>query len=99
MSYRQFDEWSRGPALAIENNYTNVKLDGDRILLGKDPLAVFSEKLRPEDRKYYQSWLVATAEAKENNEYLRGHKFYDEQEANIFDKIYTRELKAMRTKK
>jgi hypothetical protein len=99
MSFRQFDEWSRGPATALENNYTDVKLKGGQVLVGNDPLAVFSESLKPEDRRYYQSWLIAAAEAKENNEYLRGYKFYDEQEARIFDKIYMRELRAIRAKK
>jgi hypothetical protein len=99
MSFRQFDEWSRGPAPAIENSYTNVKLNGDQVLVGKEPLAVFSDGLNPEDRKYYQSWLVAAAEAKENKEYLRGYKFYDEQEAKLFDKVYARELKVLRAKK
>jgi hypothetical protein len=99
MTFRQFDDWARGPIPAIENNYTDVKLNGDQVFIGKDPLAVFSEGLKPEDRKYYQSWLVAAAEAKENNEYLRGYKFYDEKEANLFDKIYQRELKALRIKK
>jgi hypothetical protein len=99
MSYRQFDDWAKGPNLAIENHYTNVKLKGDQVLVGKEPLAVFSDALRPEDRKYFQSWMVAAAEAKENNEYLRGYKFYDEKEANLFDKVYRRELKVLRVKK
>jgi hypothetical protein len=99
MSFRQFDEWARGPSPAIENNYTNVKLNGGQVLIGKKPLAIFSEDLRPEDLKYFQSWMVAAAEAKENNEYLRGYKFYDEKEANLFDKVYQRELKALRIKK
>ncbi|MDR1902804.1 MAG: hypothetical protein LBQ88_11050 [Treponema sp.] len=99
MSFRQFDEWARGTVQAIENNYTNIRLNGDQVLVGKEPLAVFSEALKLEDRKYYQSWIVAAAEAKENNEYLRGYKFYDEKEANLFDKVYRRELRAMRIKK
>jgi hypothetical protein len=99
MTFRQFDEWARGTVQAIENHYTNVKLNGDRVLVGKEPLAVFSEALNPEDRKYYQSWMVAAAEAKENNEYLRGYKFYDQEEANRFDKIYKRELRSMRQKR
>ena len=68
-------------------------------MVGREPLATFSEKLNPEDRRYFQSWMVAAAEAKENNEYLRGYKFYDQEEANRFDKIYRRELKAIRVKK
>jgi hypothetical protein len=99
MSFRKFQDWSKGPVPEIEKNYTNVKLKGDQILVGKDPLAAFSDNLAPEDRRYFQSWLVAAAEAKENNEYLRGYKFYDEQEANYFDKIYQRELRALRIKK
>jgi hypothetical protein len=43
--------------------------------------------------------MVAAAEAKENNEYLRGYKFYDEKEANLFDKVYQRELRVLRIKK
>jgi hypothetical protein len=99
MSFRKFQDWSKGPVPAIENNHTNVKLNGDQILVGNDPLAVFSDNLAPEDRQYFQSWLIAAAEAKENNEYLRGYKFYDEQEANHFDKIYQRELRSLRIKK
>jgi hypothetical protein len=99
MSFRKFQDWSKGPVSVIENNYTNVKLKGDQILIGNDSFAVFSDNLSPEDRRYFQSWLIAAAEAKENNEYLRGYKFYDEQEANHFDKIYRRELKALRVKK
>ncbi|GHV79099.1 hypothetical protein AGMMS49944_08900 [Spirochaetia bacterium] len=99
MTYRQFDEWARGPVQAIENHYTSVKLKGDQVLVGREPLAVFSDALKPDDRKYFQSWMVAAAEAKENNEYLRGYKFYDEKEARIFDRIYARELKALRKKR
>jgi hypothetical protein len=99
MSRRQFEEWSKGTVLAIENNYTNVKLKGDQVMVGREPVAVFADGLAPEDRRYFQSWLIAAAEAKENKEYLRGYKFYDEQEANIFDRIYQRELKAIRAKK
>jgi hypothetical protein len=99
MSFRQFDKWARGPVQAIDYNYTNVKVKGDQVLVDDEPLVVFSDALKPEDRKYFQSWIVAAAEAKENNEYLRGYKFYDEKEANLFDKVYRRELKAIRTKK
>ncbi|GHU60355.1 hypothetical protein FACS189444_7010 [Spirochaetia bacterium] len=99
MTFRQFDEWARGPVQTIENHYTNVKLKGDQVMVGREPLAMFSDSLKPEDRKYFQSWMVAAAEAKENNEYLRGYRFYDEREANLFDKVYKRELRAMRVKK
>jgi hypothetical protein len=99
MTFRQFDGWARGTVPAIEKNYTDVKLNGDQVLVGGEPLAVFSSALKPEDRKYFQSWMVAAAEAKENNEYLRGYRFYDEKEANLFDKVYRRELKTLRTKK
>jgi hypothetical protein len=99
MSFRNFQDWAKGTIPTTKNNYTNVKLKGDRILVGNDPLAVFSDNITSEDRRYFQSWLVAAAEAKENNEYLRGYKFYDEQEANHFDKIYQQELRALRIKK
>jgi hypothetical protein len=99
MSYREFEGWSRGPVKAIKNNYTNVKLSGNKVLVDSEPIAAFADGLAPEDRRYYEKWLFAAAQARENNEYLRGYIFYDEREANVFDKIYKRELKNIRSKK
>jgi hypothetical protein len=64
-----------------------------------EPIAAFADGLAPEDKRYYERWLLAAAQARENNEYLRGYTFYDEREANIFDKVYNRELKVLRRKK
>jgi hypothetical protein len=42
---------------------------------------------------------VNAVQEKADNQYLRGYLFYDEKEADKFDKVYNRELKALRGKK
>jgi hypothetical protein len=99
MSKRDFIEWSKGSTQGTLDNYTNVKVNGDRIYVGEKPLAAFSDGLAPEDRRYYEGVLRTAAEARENNEVVAVYRFYDESERRRFDKIYDRELKALRAKK
>jgi hypothetical protein len=99
MSRRQFEEWSKGAVAESENYYTDVKVNKGRVFAGDEPLAAFSEGLSPEDRRYYEGVLRTAAEARENNEYIGVYRFYDESERRRFDKVYNRELKAMRAKK
>jgi hypothetical protein len=99
MSRRQFEEWSRGIIQETKNNYTNVKINKGKVLAGGEPLAAFADGLYPEDRRYYEGVLRSAAEARENDEVIGVYRFYDESERRRFDRIYDRELKAMRSKK
>jgi hypothetical protein len=99
MSKRDFIEWSKGTAQGTQNSYTNVKVNGGQVYVGEEPLAVFSERLDPDDRGYYERVLMMAAEARENNEVVGVYRFYDESERRRFDKVYNRELKAFRAKK
>jgi hypothetical protein len=100
MSKREFEEWSKKPLL-LENdkNYENVKIKGTYIFAGNSPLVSFAEDISPQDRRYYERILLEGAKAAEQKEYARVYRFYDEAEARRFDRIYQRELKALRAKK
>jgi hypothetical protein len=99
MSRRQFEEWSRGTSPETKNYYTSVKINGGKVLAGDDPLIAFADGISPEDRRYYGAVLRSAAEARENDEVIGIYRFYDESERRRFDRIYDRELKAMRSKK
>jgi hypothetical protein len=100
MSRRQFEEWSKGdPESSSKCNYTNVKLNNGQVYAGDTPLISFAESLSPVDKRYYEGVIKAAVEAKENNEVVGVYRFYDEGERRVFDRIYNRELKALRAKK
>jgi hypothetical protein len=99
MSRRQFEEWSRGTSKEIKNSYTNVKITDGKVLAGNEPLATFAGGLSPEDRRYYEGILRSAAEARESDEVIGVYRFYDESERRSFDRIYNRELRAIRIKK
>jgi hypothetical protein len=99
MSRRQFEEWSKGAAEEADNYYTDVKVNNGRVFAGDEPLVAFSEGISPEDRRYYEGVLKTAVMARENNEVIGVYRFYDESERRRFDRVYDRELKAMRAKK
>jgi hypothetical protein len=100
MSKREFAEWSKEPVLLKDdNNSKNVKIKGSLIFVGDSPLVSFAADISPGDRRYYEGLLMEGAKAIEQNEYAKVYRFYDEAEARRFDRVYQRELKALRTKK
>ena len=98
MSVREFEDWSRGEIVHNVNNVQNIKLKGSHLYVGDSPLISFAEDVSPQDRRYYEGILLEGAKAIQDNEYARLYRFYDEDEARRFDRIYQRELKALRTK-
>jgi hypothetical protein len=100
MSRRQFEEWSKGdPKVIPENDYTNVKLRKGEVYIGDIPIISFAENLSSADKNYYEKIIKVAVEAKKNSEIIGIYRFYDEDERRIFDRIYTRELKILRSKK
>jgi hypothetical protein len=100
MPVRQFESYAKGKKKSASIvSYKNVSVKGDQVYAGGEPLINPSAELSPEDRRYFENLLVKAAQAKADNQYLRGYEFYDEKEAQAFDRIYTRELKAMRKKR
>jgi hypothetical protein len=100
MSRRQFEEWSKGEAEIFSNNtYTNVKLNKGQVFAGDTPLISFAESISQMDKRYYEGVIKTAVEARENNEVIGVYRFYDEDERRLFDRIYNRELKAIRAKK
>ena len=99
MSKREFEDWSRGPALEKRTKFKNIKIKGTKIFAGTSPLVSFAEDIAPQDRRYYENLLLEGVLAIQQNEYARVYRFYDEAEARIFDRFYQRELRAMRSKK
>jgi hypothetical protein len=100
MSKREFEKWSKEPML-LENDkiFKDVKIKGTHIFAGNSPIIFFSEDVSPQDRRYYEGLLIEAAKAIEQKEYAKVYRFYDETEARHFDRIYQRELKALRAKK
>lgn len=96
---REFEEWSKGENLQNDNSYKNVKIRGTGLFIGKSPLVSFAEGISPRDRHYYEALLMEGAQAIEQNEFAKVYRFYDESEAKRFDKVFQRELKALRAKK
>lgn len=99
MSKREFEEWSRGNIGQNDKKYKNVKIKGNNLFAGSAPLVSFADGVSPRDRRYYETLLMEGAEALAQNEYLGTYRFYDELEKRRFDKIYSRELKVMRSRK
>jgi hypothetical protein len=100
MSRRQFEEWSKGnPEILSKYSYTNVEINNGQVYAGDAPLISFAENLTLEDKQYYEGVVKAAVEARENNEVIGVYRFYDEDERRLFDRIYSRELKAIRAKK
>jgi len=99
MSKREFEDWSRGDVIQNNKKYKSVKIKGNRVFVGSSPIVSFSEGISPADRRYYETLLLEGAEALKRNEYAKVFRFYDEQEALAFDRVYQRELKALRAKK
>jgi hypothetical protein len=99
MSKREFEEWSRKPPNKNDKIYKNVKIKGTHLFVGTSPIIAFADKISPQDRRYYEELLMEGARAIEKKEYARVYRFYDESEARVFDRIYQRELKALRAKK
>jgi hypothetical protein len=100
MSVRKFEAYAKGekqPVLAI--SYKNVGIKNGTVYVDDEPLVNPAAVLSPEDRRYVESLLLGAIQAKADNHYLRGYLFYDEKEANTFDKVYDRELKVLRGKK
>jgi len=98
---REFEEWSKGQNLQNNNNdnkYENVSIKANGIFAGKAPLISFAENISPKDRRYYEGLLMEGARAIKQNEYAKVYRFYDEDEARLFDRIYQRELKKIRVK-
>jgi len=97
MSKREFDDWSRGEQNT--KKYKTIRIKGTRIFAGKSPMVSFADGISPDARRYYESLLFEGTKAVEENEFARVYRFYDESEARRFDKVYQRELKALRRKK
>jgi hypothetical protein len=100
MPVRQFESYAKGEKKSAPIvSYKNVSVKGDQVYAGDEPLINSSAELSPEDRRYFKNLLVKAAQAKADNQYLRWYEFYDEREANKFDKVYNREIKILRRKK
>ena len=99
MSRREFEAWSKKPLDNNDNNYGNVRIKGSSLFIGDSPVATFSQDISPEDRRYFESLLLEAGKAMEQNEVIGIFRFYDEDEKKRFDRIYQRELKAIRVKK
>jgi hypothetical protein len=100
MSVRKFEAYAKGekpPAFTI--SYKNIEIRNGAVYVDDDHLINPAAALSPEDRRYVESLLLNAIQAKADNQYLRGYLFYDEKEAHTFDKVYDRELKALRSKK
>jgi hypothetical protein len=99
MSVRKFEAYARGEkAPAAEISYEDISLRDGQVYAAGEPLLNPAAGMSPEDRQYIEGLLVTAVQAKADKQYLRGYLFYDEKEANKFDKVYNRELKALRGK-
>ena len=98
MSKREFEEWSREAASKAAKKYKRVKMKGSGVYVGNTPIVSFADGMSPKDRKYYEALIIEGTKALEQNEFARVYLFYDESEARKFDKVYQRELKALRGK-
>ena len=98
MSKREFEEGSRG-APPKKKRYKSLKIKVSQIFAGNSPLVSFANGISPGGRRYYESLLLEGAKAVEKSEYAKVYRFYDEAEARRFDRLYQRELKALRAKK
>jgi len=98
MSKNEFDEWSRPRINKNDKRYENIKIKENAVYVGNSPIVSFADTITPKERRYYEQILLESATAIEQNEFVRIYRFYDETEAAKFDKIYRRELKALRTK-
>jgi hypothetical protein len=99
MSVRKFEAYAKGEkGPAAEISYKNVGIRNEAIYVGDEPVINPAVSLSPEDRRYIEEWLIKAVKAKADNQYLRGYLFYEEKEANRFDKVYDRELKLLRGK-
>ena len=99
MSLREFEKWLKEQLNKRDKKHKSVKIKGNRVFAGSFPIVSFSEGVSPADRRYYENLILQGAIAVQNNEYAKVYRFYDEHEARGFDRIYQRELKALRAKK
>ena len=99
MGKREFEEWSKGGKVEKATKYKSIKIRGSNLYVGNSPLVSFTEGISPGDRRYYESLIMEGAMAVKKNEYARVYRFYDESEARKFDRIYQREIKALRAKR
>jgi hypothetical protein len=99
MPLRELEAYAKGKKFSLAIAYKNLTIKRGRAYAGSEPLLNPAASLSPEDRRYAEDSLVELVQAKADNQYLRGYIFYDEKEANKFDKVYNRELKALRGKK
>jgi len=99
MSKREFEEWSRELPNKNDKKYKSVKIKGTHVFVGSSPIVSFAEDISPRDRRYYEGLIMEGAKAVQQNEYAKVYRFYDEAEARRFDRLYQRELKALRAKK
>jgi hypothetical protein len=63
-----------------------------------EPLVSFADGLSNDDKHYYERIVMAAATAREENEVAAVYRFYDDSERKKFDRVYERELKALRAK-
>ena len=98
MSKREFQEWAKGNSPPKAKKYKNVRVQGNHVLLGNKPLALLGDGMAPDDRRYYEQILLEAAQARADNEVIGVYRFYDEQERKRFDRVYHREIRAMRIK-
>jgi len=99
MTKREFEDWSKGKVAKNDKRYKSVRIKGNGIFAGSSSLVSFADGISPEDRRYYGNLLMEGAEALQRNEYAKVYRFYDETEARAFDRVYQRELKALRAKR
>ena len=99
MTKREFEEWSREPQIENNTKYESVKIKGVGVYVGNSPIVSFAEEMSPKDRRYYETLLMEGAKAIQQNEFAKVYRFYDADEARRFDRIYQRELKALRASK
>jgi hypothetical protein len=96
MLTREFEAYARGKKFYPVVAYKNLTIKRGQIYAGGEPVINPAASLSPEDRRYIENLLTEAIRAKADKQYLRGYIFYDEKEANKFDKVYNRELKALR---
>jgi hypothetical protein len=97
MSKREFEDWSRGQPK--KKKYKLVKVTKNGVFAGTKPLVSFADGISSKDQRYYETLIMEGALAVQNNEYAKVFRFYDQQEAQKFERLYQRELKAIRAKK
>ena len=99
MGKSEFEEWSKGGKVEKDTKYKSIKIRGSNLYVGNSPLVSFADGVSPADRRYYENIIMESAMAVKKNEYARVYRFYDEAEARKFDRVYHRELKALRSKR